>query len=354
MTLEQQIVLKLIRSAVSGSTCEIPSNTRWQEVMDIATSQGVLGICFDAMELLSADQRPGMDELMDWLGQVSFMESCYEEHKRTMAELAEFYNSQCIRMMVLKGYGLSLYWPKPNHRPVGDLDTFNFGKHEAADALVKDVLHIEIDNSHHKHSVFNYKGVTVENHFSFLNAHGHRSTAEIETILEDEVRAESLEVREDCEIKNLYYPSVKFNSLYLLRHSGEHFASVDMNLRQVLDWGFFVRANAVDWEWLLKTLNKVGMKDYLAVLNAICVRYLGFDKALFPELPVDDALVERSINDILHPEVEKEHHQNTVREIAFRFKRWWKNGWKHDMVYRESKWQSLMTQMWSHVLKPTL
>jgi len=315
----------------------------------------VLGLCFDAIELLPADQRPGMDELMDWLGQVSFMETCYDEHKKAIEDLAAFYDGQGIKMMVLKGYGLSLCWPKPEHRPVGDVDTYNFGLHDFADQMVHDRLGIEIDNSHHKHSVFNFNGVTVENHYSFLNAHGHKSTAEIETILEKDLNLDvNLDVNLDQEIKNLYYPSVRFNSLYLLRHSGEHFASVDMNLRQALDWGFFVRANAVDWEWLLKTLDKVGMKDYLAVLNAICVRYLGFDKALFPELPVDDALVERSINDVLHPEVDKEHHQNTVREIAFRFKRWWKNGWKHDMVYRESKWQSLMTQMWSHVLKPTL
>lgn len=357
--LSQNTVLLLIRMVVNRKSVvdehkfeDVP----WLEVMDVATNQGILGLCFEAIEHLPSHLRPKMDVLMVWLGQVIFMKSCYNVHKKTIAELARFYGVNDIKMLLLKGYGLSKYWPMPNHRPVGDVDSFNFGKHETADALVRDMYEVEIDDRHHKHSVFSFPPtgsgharVTVENHYSFLNAHGHKSTAEIEDILHtviDEI--------EDDEIMNLYYPSIRFNSLYLLRHSGEHFASVDMTLRQVLDWAFFVRASKVDWKWLLAQLENVGMKQYLEVLNAICVRYLGFDAKLFPDMSVDDALVERSLNDILHPEVEKEKHANVVREVLFRFKRWWKNGWKHDMVYSESRWQSLRTQIWSHILKPTL
>ena len=152
----------------------------------------------------------------------------------------------------------------------------------------------------------------------------------------------------------MVFPSVRFNSLYLLRHSAEHFASVDINLRIVLDWAFFVKANPVDWDWLLKKMEQVGMMNYLAVLNAICVDYLGFDKSLFPDIPVEQAVVERSMNDILSPEVETESHDNLMVEVAFRFKRWWKNRWKHNMVFKERLWQSLLTQVWSHLLKPSL
>lgn len=189
----------------------------------------------------------------------------------------------------------------------------------------------------------------VENHYSFLNVHAHRSTAEIETILQgllDEV--------EPSGIANVSLPSARFNSLYLLRHSGEHFASVDISLRIVLDWAFYVRRHPVDWPWLLVQLDRVGMRPYLAVLNAICVRYLGFEASVFPDLPVDEALVDRSIQDILVPEVEPEEHKNRMREVAFRFRRWYANRWKHDMVYRERAAVSLCTQLWSHVLKPSL
>lgn len=353
-----KIVLNLIRKVVDVDAyidCRLMAHANWREVMVLCSSQGVTGICFDAFERMEEASRPPKMLLMEWFVQVVSHENLYKQHKMTLEHLAQFYEQEGIRMMLLKGYGLSLFWPKPERRPVGDIDCYNFGQHELADRRISEKYGIEIDNSHHKHSVFQFEKTTVENHYSFLNVHGHRSTAEIESILEEEVNKDlNLDLIKDREIRNLYYPSVRFNSLYLLRHSAEHFASVDINLRQVLDWGFFVRANDVNWKWLLCQLDKVGMKQYLAVLNAICIRYLGFDASLFPALEVDERLIERSLNDMLSPEFQKESHKNALAEIVYRFRRWNANRWKHDMVYRESAWQSLCTQVWSHVLKPSL
>lgn len=362
----EKIVLNLIRKVVdvdSDIDHRLMTHADWQEVMALCYSQGVTGICFDAFEKMEVDSRPPKMLLMEWFGQVVSQENLYKQHKEALGHLAQFYEKEEIKMLLLKGYGLSLFWPKPEHRPVGDIDCYTFGQQEKADRRMSEEYGIEIDNSHHKHSVFQFENTTVENHYSFLNVHGHRSTAEIERILEEEVKKDlnldknldlDLNLNKDREIRNLYYPSVRFNSLYLLRHSAEHFASVDINLRQVLDWGFFVRANDVDWEWLICQLDRVGMKQYLAVLNAICVRYLGFDASLFPELEADERLVERSLNDMLSPEFQKETHKNALAEIVCRLRRWNANRWKHDMVYRESAWQSLCTQVWSHLLKPSL
>ena len=351
MTKAQEVVIALINSEVTQNTPQIPTNINWEEVLGVATSQGVFGLCADALQRLPREQRPGKSLLMKWIGQVGFMENCYQKHEELIKKLARFYADNGIRLMILKGYGLSHLWPNPKHRPVGDIDTYNFGSHVLADRIMHEKLGIPIENNHHKHSVFSICGVTVENHYSFLNVHGHRSTAEIEDILEEAVAGECVK---DKELQNVYYPSMRFNSLYLLRHSAEHFASVQINLRQVLDWGFFVRANDMDWDWLFCQLGNVGMKQYLAILNAICVKHLGFDATLFPVMEVDDNLVERSFNDILIPEFQKETHKNALAEIAYRFKRWNANRWKHDIVYKESMWQSLCTQIWSHILKPSL
>ena len=353
-----KIVLNLIRKVVDANSDidhQLLTRSNWREVMALCLSQGVAGICFDAFERMEEASRPPKMLLMEWFGQVVSHENLYKQHKVALRHLAQFYEQEGIRMMLLKGYGLSLFWPKPERRPVGDIDCYNFGQHEKADRRISEKYGIEIDNSHHKHSVFVFENIMVENHYSFLNVHGHRSSAEIERILKKEVSIDlNFNLNEDRKIRNLYYPSVRFNSLYLLRHSAEHFASVDINLRQVLDWGFFVRANDVDWEWLLCQLDKVGMKQYLAVLNAICVRYLGFDASLFPALEADERLVERSLNDMLSPEFQMETHKNALTEIVYRFRRWNANRWKHDMVYRESVLLSLCTQVWSHVLKPSL
>ena len=346
--LEQQLV-QLIRISITGHPEPFSSKIDWTEMMHYSSNQGVLGVAFGAIEHLPEEDRPHIDFIMDWMRQITYLESINKIHKDVIGEIASFLHKHDIRMLLLKGYGLSLFWPKPDSRPIGDIDIYTFGKWEETDKLICQKLGIKSNTSHHKHSELHYKGKAIENHYEFLNVHAHRSTAEIEDILHEELNAYP-----DKEISNLYYPSVRFNALYLLRHSGEHFASRSMKLRRVLDWAFFVKYNSVDWQWLLEILDRVGMKQYLAVLNAICVRHLGFSAELFPKLPVEDALVERSLNHILHPEVKREKHSVFFREIVFRFKRWWKNGWKNEMVYRENRWQLLLTQSWSHILKPTL
>lgn len=350
----QSLVLSLIRKAVD-STAYIGEpllvNANWSEVISICAAQGVLGLCFETIESLKEECRPPKSILMRWIGGVVNLENSYKSYRSVLIHLADLYGAEDIKMLLLKGYGLSLYWPRPEHRPCGDIDCYNFGKHKLADDLIRAQYGIQIDSSHHKHSVFTFEGVMVENHYEFLNSIAHRSTAEIEKILEAEIQTGC---SEDKAIKNLYYPSTRFNSLYLLRHSAEHFASVDINLRQVLDWGFFVKSNKIDWDWLLKQLDTVGMKTYFAVLNAICTNYLGFQSSLFPNIEVDKALVKRSIHDILQPEVKMERNRNYVKEVIFRFRRWYANRWKHDMVYKENALQSFITQMWGHILKPKL
>lgn len=342
-------LLLLLRMAVREEVVDLPADIDWREIKERAFRQGVGGIVFDVVEKLPAGQRPPKEVVLEWMGMVMRMERMYEHHRQVIAGLAAFYAEMGVRMLLLKGYGLSLAWPVPKHRPTGDIDIFLFGKQQEADERLQARFGVEIDNSHHKHSVFQLGQTMVENHYSFLNVHAHRSTAEIEAILQGQ-----LDEVEPSGIANVSLPSARFNSLYLLRHSGEHFASVDISLRIVLDWAFYVRRHPVDWPWLLAQLKRVGMKPYLAVLNAICVRYLGFEASVFPDLPVDEALVDRSIQDILVPEVEPEEHKNRMREVVFRFRRWYANRWKHDMVYRERAAVSLCTQLWSHVLKPSL
>lgn len=76
-------------------------------VKEEAARKGVQGLCFDALELLPAEQRIDKEVLLGWLGQVVGMERLYESHRRATDALACFYLQNGIRMMLLKGYGAS-------------------------------------------------------------------------------------------------------------------------------------------------------------------------------------------------------------------------------------------------------
>ena len=80
--------------------------------------------------------------------------------------------------MVLKGYACSLDWPRPEHRPCGDIDIWQFGEQKKADAAMKNEG-IEVDSSHHHHTVFYWNGFMVENHYDFINVFQHKSARRV-------------------------------------------------------------------------------------------------------------------------------------------------------------------------------
>lgn len=337
-----------------------------EKLMAIAITQAVPVVALDGLQQYDSVRRDGSAlgsegaegteknggarRRMQWVGQVLATERLYAKHEKAMAELARLYATKGLRMMVLKGYGLSLDWPVPNHRVVGDLDIYNFGKWREADDLVAEKMGIKVDEAHEHHTVFNFKGVMVENHYDFINTKAHRDAAKIEDRLK-------LLAEKDCrriEVlgEMIYLPSADFNAIFLMRHMGQHFAGEHLNLRQILDWGFFVRAHheEVDWEDAIGFLKEIGMDAFFHQINAICVDYLGFAEADFPTIERNSQMEQRILMDVLRPEFDEERpNGGLVSIIWFKYKRWWANRWKHQLVYHDSLLTTFATLAWSHL-----
>lgn len=112
---------------------------------------------------------------LDLLRQVEYSKTQYEEHKNVVRALSAFYGQHNIKMLLMKGYGSSLDYPVPEHRPTGDLDIYLFGHKERADELISNRRGISVDRNYGFHSRFQLNGVTVENHSQFFDDDRHRS-----------------------------------------------------------------------------------------------------------------------------------------------------------------------------------
>lgn len=124
--LEQQLV-QLIRISITGRSEPFSSKIDWTEMMHFSSNQGVLGVAFGAIEHLLEEDRPHIDFIMDWMRQITYLENINKIHKDVIGEIATFLHKHDIRMLLLKGYGLSLFWPKPDSRPIGDIDIYTLG-----------------------------------------------------------------------------------------------------------------------------------------------------------------------------------------------------------------------------------
>lgn len=345
----------------SDNDCDF-SKTNWGKLFCISVSQGVNAIAADGLQLLlenptskellkSLDAAPLKLQKMQWLGSSLTIERIYEQHKHVMSELAAFYRTHGIKMLVAKGYGLSLNYPIPNHRPLGDIDIWLFGEQKRGDNALSE-KGVKIDYGHHHHTIFNYKGVTIENYSDFLCVPGHRKNASYERILKRLAYEES--VRSEINGEEIYYPSANFNALFILKHSATHFASTEMNLRQLLDWGTFVlkHGKEVDWNFVVKVAKQYNLYYFMNCQNALCVDYLGFPLDVFPAFERNKELETRVLNDILSPEFNKKAPKGFLNGLLFKYERWRANVWKHKITFPESLTETLLTQLFAHIQKP--
>ena len=345
--------ITLVRLGIGNYASALPKEVDWAKVRDIAEQQGLYAIVLDGIEKLPQSYRPPQEILLEWIGEVlQGYEYIYEQYGKTISELAGFYNCHGYKMMVLKGYACSLDWPKPNHRPCGDIDIWQFGAYKEADKAIASEKGVKVDKSHHHHTVFEWRDFTVENHYDFINVHHHRSNVEIDKEFKKLAMDDSYSVKVGGE--KVYLPLPNLHALFLMRHAMNHFSTSEISLRNLLDWAFFVEKHGkeVDWEWLVQRMEYYGMMPLFQIFNAICVEELGFKVSLFPTVQFLPDLKEKVLKEIISPSFGSVEPKNIFRRVVFKYKRWRGNGWKHELCFNESLWSAFWSGVWSHILKP--
>lgn len=345
--------LTLVRLGIEHKGGALTKRVEWDAIEAIAASQGLSAIVLDGIDRLPVRERPPQILLLNWIGEVLHgYEARYDAYKKAIAEMSAFYNQHGFKMMVIKGYACGIDWPRPEHRPYGDIDIWQFGEYQEADVIIEKEKGIKVDHSHHHHTVFNWGEFSVENHYDFNNVHHHKSSVKLENIFKELGKDDSYSV--DVDGQKVYLPSPNLHTLFLLKHSMTDFAAFYVTLRQVLDWGFHVKRHhkEIDWEWMKKVMEEFHMTEFFNCINAICVEDLGFEVKIFPYIQFNPMLKDRVLNDILNPEFSRESPKGLVARLVFKYRRWKGNAWKHEMCYNESMWSAFWSGVWNHITKP--
>ena len=353
---QQDTFLSLLSLGIGKSRdTKIAKEIDWIQLKANADLQGLSAIILDALNKDGTNLPNTMPVQMklEWIGEVlQNYEGRYAAYEKAIGSLAGFYNQHGYKMMVLKGYASSLDWPNPKHRLCGDIDIWQFGKQKEADALLKNEKGKKIDSSHHHHTVFYWGDFMVENHYDFDNIHARKSNYEIEKYLKELGMDDSRYI--DVHNEKVYLPSPNLHALFLLRHMLGHFASSNINLRQVLDWAFFVEKHTkeIDWEWLIDILKRFHMEEFYNTINAICVGDLGFDAKNYPSVQFRPDLKDKVLKDILYPKFSASEPSHLIPRLLYKYRRWQGNAWKQELCYSESRWSAFWNGLWAHLLKP--
>ena len=367
MNQSADVLFKLIGIALGKEEpSSLPNDVNWQEVYDLSLKQGVGAIACDGMLAL---KECSIDEELKykWMGQSLVIEQKYYQHKKAIAELADFYHRHNIQMMLLKGYGLSLNYPIPEHRPSGDIDIFLKWSQDVSrddskievwkygDECVRQELGIKVDGLHEHHTVFQFQGQTVENHYDFINTRVVKSNRYIESKLKKLVKDEEKVVNVLGQV--VLMPAPSMNAIFLIKHMALHFSSTSISLRHVLDWATFVDRcsdeSNVNWDDTISAWKEMGLLEFARCINSICVQWLGMDRELFHgQLSNNDKLIERILNDVIQPEFsEKKKNGTLIATLAFKFRRFIANRWKRRMVNKEGMVEQFLFGSYAHLIR---
>lgn len=362
-----QSFLSLVRLGIGHQASSVKIED-WGSIKALADEQGLSAVILDG---LNTDSSTNSEQVstnlantmplqmkLEWIGEVlQNYEQRFASYKNAIGSLAGFYNKHGYKMMVLKGYACCMDWPKPEHRPCGDIDIWLFGQQDAADKELATRYKAQnpsfiIDNSRHHHTVFEWKGFTVENHYDFVNVHYSQSNSDIENIFKKLGEDDSYNVEVNGE--KVYFPSPNLHALFLLRHAMVEFASSGITLRNIIDWAFFVKSHGkeVDWEWLTDVLEEYGMDQLYYVFNSICVEDLGFNVNMFSNKQVKPFLKDKVLGELLIPAIPNKKPQGLFQRIIWKYDRWMANEWKRELVYKESSESIFWSGIWHHLMKP--
>ena len=324
----------------------------WKQVFALAQRQRLSGICMDAVNPLPKDKRPPSGVLMQCIANVVVLEKIYNQQKNTITNLSALFSEHGLRMVLMKGYGLSRLYPVPEHRGCGDLDVYFCGMGQYADEIIKK-QGIEVKQNEEKHSVYDYRlsqdskfSVHVENHSSIICEQEHPSLSKVEEFLKKELDDNvSLDAETGC-----WLPSAMFNVVFLPLHFAGHFVYGGANLRQIVDYALVVKTvcqksetDIIDWEKVKALAVEGGYFNFLCCLNGICIDSIGIPASCVPDWPRDKAMEERILDDVLNP------GQTVAQSLPDKIKRYICNRWKYRLVYsKESHLQGflLRTRSW--------
>ena len=290
--------------------------SQWWRLFRLMQQNHVAALCFDAVSKAGAPR----DVLMPWLSEREKAIEWHRYQRQVQREIVDAMQKRGIETLVLKGTHTARYYPQPELREFGDLDLYFYDKHEEADRVAREVLRVSVSNDSHHHSKYNYRGVTVESHYDFLNTHYPPSNRRYEKMLKEQVG------------------TATFDVLFLLRHMAVHFAASRITLRDLVDWTLICHAlqNQIDWDLVRRTASDYGMVPFLTALNAIAE---GQD--------VDNRIVKNMVyGDI------QDHNAENVGRLLWKLHRWRTNDWKRRMVFCDSEPSLLLASLTSHAEKP--
>lgn len=315
------------------------SSQEWKQLYDLSSKQGVAAIIFEKLKEVPKEIAPPKSGVMKWLSHTMSIEEQMRRKEAVAVDFAERMLERGIQVVVLKGLAYASHYPNPYHRESGDLDCYMLGKKDEGDKSVVEIGGM-MEEAGYKHSHLYYKGLTIENHKFITSFDNTKLGIRTEKMLQELIRGELNPI---CN-SSLLSPCADFNAIFLIKHAQRHFIKEGICTRHLLDWAFFLKAEAenVNWNKVIPLMKECRIFKFAQVMTSLCREKLEMPieiEGLTCSCMLSDAVLADILSE--QPDLFHENMVQKIGRILRRFYRMWKFRSLADESYIQLVWNSV-------------
>lgn len=300
----------------------------WVNLYKISTKQGVSAITYNTLSTLPQEVSLPRDIKLRWALQSEKIEKRGQQQLLLANTLCDILKEEDIDTVVLKGVGLSIYYPQPLQRECGDFDCYLFDDYAKGLKLAID-NGAKMEHTDYKHAQVRFKALNVEIHKHLTSYRGDKLKHEFENTLVKILK--NGECKPIGDSSNILIANPTFTACFVIYHTLFHFLFESIKLRHILDWLFFVKAEAknIDWDVVIKVCKRHNMLKFAEAMTAICKIYLGLETVI----PIDDNSEYRDkiLKDIMSDQDRVSNKKGWSRRIQL-VKNTYKSRWKFEII----------------------
>lgn len=302
----EKMLLALLRASLHQQEVETvyfqhATEEDWLKCYRLAVRQGVASLAWNGIERLPANYNPPLNVKLSWALRENEQIEEYRKQCHAANDLTKLLAQHNIATVILKGIGLSRFYPVPAHRESGDIDIYTYSADktlmtdEEANSMADEIIIKHgatiYDLLSKKHSRFGLNGVTLENHKMFLDEDECRATIMAEQWLKKHFDTQIVELLDgECQIE---VPSITFDSVFVSLHAALHHG-IGISLKHLCDWVLLLQQKDMNlsFEYNEKYFNQTTI-----ILTQLCNQYLGLN------IPIkgDYKIANKMMQEILYP-----------------------------------------------------
>lgn len=330
------IFYQLIRVAIGTqySLSRLPSEAEWEELLDMAEKQSLIGVCFFGLHVLGADSDEGFSQIgmsedlyFNWMGMAVQINMKNENINKQCIALQKRLATDGLRSCVLKGQGVATLYGEElsGFRQSGDIDLWvDAPRKDVVDWAKKVGMTEKPGYLHVGASCF--EDTVVELHYRPSYLRSFRRNNRLHQYCESH--------KTDWTERNGFtVPSWEFDVVYQLSHIYRHLFGLGVGFRQLMDYYFVLRTVPVvvssKVQEVSSTLKHLGLYDFAGAVMYVMREVFGMDDK-YMICPLDEKRGMMLLREVMqtgnfghHDETQKAARSTTAGSVKYKVRQWW-------------------------------